>query len=145
MPPKGKAVLAYAPHCPVPREERWYAVLADAPNNAVLTWTPIGFTEAEALGIASAKREQDIKKVAESSNGLLKQEEKSGVAESGTFKMKTLAMTTILQATMKQQPPPLPARPRLLPRGRGECTILKFNMATGLVLRQTSNYVICNI
>ena len=61
---------AYAPHCPVPREERWYAILADAPNNAVLTWTPLHLVEAENFGIKAAKQEQDARKTAESSNGI---------------------------------------------------------------------------
>ena len=54
-PPRGKTTLAYAPHCPVAREERWYVVLADSPKNAVLVWAPVTLMEAEKLGIAQAQ------------------------------------------------------------------------------------------
>lgn len=69
-PPKGKTVLAYAPHCPVPRQERWYAILADAPNNAVLVWTPVNLVEAERAGIETARRDRLARKAAiEDSSG----------------------------------------------------------------------------
>lgn len=55
MPPKKDApVLAYAPHCPVPREERWYVVLADAANNVTLSWNSVTLSEAECIGVAEA-------------------------------------------------------------------------------------------
>lgn len=53
-PKKGAPVLAYAPHCPVPREERWYVVLADAANNVTLSWNSVALSEAECMGIAEA-------------------------------------------------------------------------------------------
>ena len=65
-PAKGKTTLAYAPHCPVPREERWYAVLADSPKNAVLSWMPISLMEAEKAGVEAAKRAKVSKATAES-------------------------------------------------------------------------------
>ena len=53
-PKKGAPVLAYAPHCPVPREERWYVVLADAANNVTLSWNSVTLSEAECMGVADA-------------------------------------------------------------------------------------------
>ena len=53
-PKKGAPVLAYAPHCPVPREERWYVVLADAANNVTLSWNSVTLSEAECMGVAEA-------------------------------------------------------------------------------------------
>ena len=53
-PPKGSAVLAYAPHCPVPREERWYVVLADAAHNVTLTWNTVTLSEAESAAVEEA-------------------------------------------------------------------------------------------
>ena len=47
-------MLAYAPHCPVPREERWYVVLADAANNVTLSWNTIPLSEAECIGFTEA-------------------------------------------------------------------------------------------
>lgn len=52
--PKDSAVLAYAPHCPVPREERWYVVLADAAHNATLSWNTVALSEAECAGVTEA-------------------------------------------------------------------------------------------
>jgi hypothetical protein len=34
-PPSGRAVLAYAPLYPFPKEEKWHFVVADVANNAV--------------------------------------------------------------------------------------------------------------
>ena len=47
-------MLAYAPHCPVPREERWYVVLADAANNVTLSWNSVTLSEAERMAVAQA-------------------------------------------------------------------------------------------
>lgn len=46
---------AFAPHCPVPREERWYVILADAANNVTLTWVIVSLMEAEAAGVELAR------------------------------------------------------------------------------------------
>jgi len=34
----------------VPREERWYVVLADPPQNLTLSWSVVSLLEAEAVG-----------------------------------------------------------------------------------------------
>lgn len=64
-------MVAYAPLCPISREERWYAILADAPNNAVLSWGPVNLLEAECSGIEASKRDRKAKleKVALEENG----------------------------------------------------------------------------
>lgn len=47
---KGKAALAYAPQYPVPKEERWFFVLADPATNATLGITQANLLQAEAIG-----------------------------------------------------------------------------------------------
>ena len=51
-------MLAYAPLCPVPREEKWYIILADPLNNAVLTYTTVSLVEAEAAGLGAWEKHQ---------------------------------------------------------------------------------------
>ena len=93
-PPKGTSVLAYAPHCPVPREERWYVILADAANNAVLTWSIASLLEAEKAGLELARRkapgEDKAVMVADLAdaplaNGLAKNKGKKGEQSSGVL------------------------------------------------------------
>jgi hypothetical protein len=38
----GKVVRAFAPHCPVPREESWYLLLTDPANNLLLSFQKVG-------------------------------------------------------------------------------------------------------
>lgn len=51
---KGRAVQAYAPGFPFPKEENWYFVLADPTANAVMSFTKVSLLEAEAAGAAQA-------------------------------------------------------------------------------------------
>ena len=91
-PPKGTSVLAYAPHCPVPREERWYVILADAANNAVLTWSIASLLEAEKAGLELARRKAQgedkavtVADLADAplANGVAKNKGKKGEQSSG--------------------------------------------------------------
>lgn len=47
----GKVVRAFAPHCPVPREESWYLLLTDPANNLLLSfqkvWGLVGGVKAD--------------------------------------------------------------------------------------------------
>lgn len=54
VPNKGASVLAYSPHCPVDREEKWYVVLADPPQNLTLSWSVVSLNAAEDVGRGQA-------------------------------------------------------------------------------------------
>jgi len=49
---KVKAVEAYAPHYPIPREEKWYFLLADVPQNILMSNSGTGLVKAESAGAA---------------------------------------------------------------------------------------------
>ena len=51
-PAEGQAVQAYAPSYPGVREERWWFMLANVPQNAVMALNPTSLLRAEAAGVA---------------------------------------------------------------------------------------------
>lgn len=42
---RGSAVRAYTPNNPVERDESWYFFLVEPNNNAVWTWTKVGWMD----------------------------------------------------------------------------------------------------
>lgn len=53
--PTGRAVLAYAPLYPYPKEEKWTFVVADQGANTVYARAEVSLIEAETAGLGAAK------------------------------------------------------------------------------------------
>ncbi|GIL87084.1 hypothetical protein Vretimale_14247 [Volvox reticuliferus] len=47
-----KAIRAFTPNNPVPKDENWHLLLVDASSNAVLSWNKVSLVEAEAVGFS---------------------------------------------------------------------------------------------
>ncbi|GIL50242.1 hypothetical protein Vafri_6471 [Volvox africanus] len=47
-----KAIRAFTPNNPVPKDENWHVLLVDASSNAVLCWNKVSLVEAEAVGFS---------------------------------------------------------------------------------------------
>ncbi|GFR50267.1 hypothetical protein Agub_g12454, partial [Astrephomene gubernaculifera] len=47
-----KAIRAFTPNNPVPKDENWHILLVDSGSNAVLTWAKASLVEAEAVGFS---------------------------------------------------------------------------------------------
>lgn len=47
-----KAVRAFTPSNPIPRDENWHVLVVDPANNAVLSWSKVSLVEAEAVGFS---------------------------------------------------------------------------------------------
>eukprot|EP01025_Chloroclados_australasicus_P025203 TRINITY_DN2518_c0_g1_i1.p1 TRINITY_DN2518_c0_g1~~TRINITY_DN2518_c0_g1_i1.p1 ORF type:complete len:738 (-),score=149.14 TRINITY_DN2518_c0_g1_i1:294-2507(-) len=66
---KGKAVAAYAPHFPIPKEEVWYGVACDPQTNVLWGYSKVNLMEAEKVAFENMNVEENGKKLIESSSG----------------------------------------------------------------------------
>jgi len=59
VPTKGKAIRAFAPKFPAPRDESWYFFLTDQATNSLMGYTKASLQEAEAYGFAHPEAAED--------------------------------------------------------------------------------------
>ncbi|KAG2485811.1 hypothetical protein HYH03_015521 [Edaphochlamys debaryana] len=50
-----KAIRAYTPNNPIPKDEAWHVMVVDPSTNAVMAWNKISLVEAEAVGFARSE------------------------------------------------------------------------------------------
>ncbi|KXZ42319.1 hypothetical protein GPECTOR_162g134 [Gonium pectorale] len=64
-----KAIRAFTPNNPVPRDENWHLLLVDPGSNSVMSWNKLSLVDAEAVGFSRPELAEEWERTAEAAAG----------------------------------------------------------------------------